>query len=421
MNLKNSQRGHRSVAASRTLRAMFTDPFAHRTCLVALVGAMTVAGAGCSAGDSNGEPSVRIAASTHMASADMLERQNNLPAALKQYEEVLANDPQMTSAYHGLGRVHFLLGRFNDAANALVRGINVKGDIPAMHNNLGFVYLQDRNFAAAESSFRKSLELSPSFKRARMNLGVTLARQGRVAEAVEQFAMVVSREDALFNVAVVRVEEKDFEAAAKVLREALIYNPDYQPAYDHVDRIERIARTESAAKEALSRLAARNAVAAFGEPVASASDARRPTCAVADTAAVDEVAESTEIASSEKDTDQFEKATSSIAISNTDEDQAEQIAGIPGASVADTEAETSQSASDEFVGPPAIRVADVTVAPSRADAIGSPKSESGGSIKPGRPDSVDALSSVRADSRRERPVVMPTYTAGRAANASDDE
>ncbi|MBX3394448.1 MAG: tetratricopeptide repeat protein [Phycisphaerae bacterium] len=401
---------------------MMTDRFAYRLGLIALAGAMTVTGTGCSAGDSNGEPSVRIAASTHMASADMLERQNNLPAALKQYEEVLANDPQMTSAYHGLGRVHFLLGRFNDAANALVRGINVKGDIPSMHNNLGFVYLQDRNFAAAESSFRKSLELSPSFKRARMNLGVTLARQGRVTEAVEQFAMVVPREDALFNVAVVRVEEKDFESAAKVLREALMYNPDYQPAYDHVDRIERIARTESAAKVALSRLAARNAVAAFGEPVASASDSRRPTCAVADAAAVDELSEPTEIASSSATgADIGEQTARSNADAHTHDDQAEQVAGMRELSVADGDDGTTSLACDEFVGPPAIRVVDVTVAPSIDGGISSTKSESSGSIKPHQSTSVDALSAVRAESRRERPVVTPTYTAGRAANASDDE
>ncbi|HWL95038.1 MAG TPA: tetratricopeptide repeat protein [Phycisphaerae bacterium] len=246
------------------------------------LGIGVLAWGGCSGAKNDVDNGMQISAATHMASASMLERQKNLSGAMKQYEEVIASDPKATSAYHGLSRVQFMLGRYDDAENALARGLCTDDNVPAMHNNLGCNFLQQKKYENAEECFRRALELSPSFRRARMNLGMTLAKMNRVAEAVEEFRKIVAREDAHFNVAVVRAQEEDYDGAAAALREALAFNPQYTPALDHLDRMVRIGRAEKEAKAALSRLAARNAVASFGEPVGSASQTHQPTCALPD-------------------------------------------------------------------------------------------------------------------------------------------
>ncbi len=261
---------------------------------------------GCSANEQEYSDGMRISGSTHMASASLLERQNNLPAAMKQYQDVIEVEPQRTSAYHGLGRIHFLMGHLDEAENTLMRGIGTNKDVPSLHNNLGFTYLKQRKYDEAEKAFRRALELSPSFQRARMNLGMTLARANRLSESFSEFRQVLPREDAYFNIAVIRAEEEDYDGAAQALREALAFNPDYEPAMDHLDRIVRIARAENDAKAAMSRLAARNAIASFSEPVGSASMTRRPTCAMLDSGANDEAAPEiaeTIVAASSNETD----------------------------------------------------------------------------------------------------------------------
>ncbi|MBK8270408.1 MAG: tetratricopeptide repeat protein [Planctomycetes bacterium] len=387
-------------------------------------------GVGCAASNEMGpDGSMRIAASTHMASAGMLERQNNLPGAMKQYEEVIANDPKITAAYHGLGRVHFLLGRFDDSENALSRGLNINKDIPALHNNLGFTYLEEKKYTEAESCFRRALELSPSFKRARMNLGVVLARQGRNTEAIEQFNQVVSREDALFNVSVIRVEADDYAAAGKMLREALFINPGYQPAYDHVDRIERIARTDAAAKAALSRLAAKNAVASFGEPVASASQTRIPTCSIPNGGMNDgtsiESAPVKTVALVEKPAPAVKPESKPVKT-----EAPTQAARVePPAKVEPKVAEKpeiklkvaaiEESKSDEFVGPPCETIIDpecelVEVSSNQGSKDNAPLTDSRNCTN-AAPRGPMPLSSMKNAGRETRPVIQPTFTNGVAA------
>ncbi len=248
---------------------------------VMILAALT-SGLACSQAQLESMRGPRIAASTHLASAGMLERQNNHNAAIKQYEEAIESDPKLVQAYFGLGRLHFKLKQFEEAALALARGAAAQCDVPSVHNNLGFTYLQQRKYEDAERSFRRALELSPHFVRARMNLAITLARMDRINDSIDQFSEIVPQDDAYFNIAVIRAEENDYAGAAKALKSALATNPAYEPALDHMDRIQRIARAEEAAQAAVARLAARNTLAGFSEPVASASALSPEPCVIPD-------------------------------------------------------------------------------------------------------------------------------------------
>jgi tetratricopeptide (TPR) repeat protein len=60
-------------------------------------------------------------------------------------------------------------------------------DIPEVHNDLGFVLVNQRRTDEGVTEYRKALAIKPDFTRAMNNLGLALIGQGRYAEAIEQY------------------------------------------------------------------------------------------------------------------------------------------------------------------------------------------------------------------------------------------
>ena len=63
----------------------------------------------------------------------------------------------------------------------------LKSDIPEVHNDLGFVLVNQRRTDEGMEEYRKALAIKPDFTRAMNNLGLALIGQGRYAEAIEQY------------------------------------------------------------------------------------------------------------------------------------------------------------------------------------------------------------------------------------------
>jgi tetratricopeptide (TPR) repeat protein len=60
-------------------------------------------------------------------------------------------------------------------------------NIPEVHNDLGFVLVNQRRTDEGMAEYRKALAIKPDFVRAMNNLGLALLGQGRREEAVEQY------------------------------------------------------------------------------------------------------------------------------------------------------------------------------------------------------------------------------------------
>ncbi|MCB9852214.1 MAG: tetratricopeptide repeat protein [Phycisphaerales bacterium] len=200
----------------------------------------------------------RISPQTHVASGQMLEAQRNFPGAENQYREAIDAQPDLTIAYHRLAELYLKLGRFDDARRTLRTAIEAGADEASLRNNLGFTLMRLEQFDEAEQMFEAALSISPQFHRARMNLALLHARAGRIDESVAEFEKLLPRADALYNVAVIRMQQRDYLTAAWGFGEAAQLNPNLPEARSNFEKARFLAQHSPQPQASSDFLAALN-------------------------------------------------------------------------------------------------------------------------------------------------------------------
>lgn len=97
-------------------------------------------------------------------------------------------------AYLVLGHAQKSMGQLTDAANSLVNALELAPGDPEVVYWLGATELAQRQYKAAEASFRLALELQPGLAEAEADLGVALAGQERYVEAYPLLAAAMDRD-----------------------------------------------------------------------------------------------------------------------------------------------------------------------------------------------------------------------------------
>lgn len=227
-----------------------------------LAGGIALSGFGCfhpkSAtslfGTSNGKdpsPSVAIqqpkeqelpgkpAAALLLNMAEGLEKDGKEFEAIAYYERVRELDPSLSDRCSR--RLAVLYDRADNQDKALHEFqelLKKKPKDAALLNDLGYSYYNRAQWTEAESYLRKSLAIDKSNKPAWVNLGLTLAQQGRQQEALEAFNHAVSQAEAYSNLGfVLAVQGKKAEAMA-AYRHALELEPALKIAQAAVKRLE---------------------------------------------------------------------------------------------------------------------------------------------------------------------------------------
>lgn len=188
--------------------------------------------------------SPHITSKTRYAAGKMLERQNDYPGAIKQYQKAIENDPHMVEAFNRLGTVYMRLNRLDDAQKTFKQAIEENPESATLRNNFGFCCLQRKNYAGAQQQFDAALALSPDDTRSRVNLAITLARLGQFGQSAAEFSRVLPADVAYCNVAAVCADMHDYRNALWALERALDENPDCEVAGDNIDIVRRLARRE---------------------------------------------------------------------------------------------------------------------------------------------------------------------------------
>lgn len=215
----------------------------------------------------------------HIAAGLLLERQNDLPGAAAEYQQVLALDPQSAEALTGLANVymrdkrpadaqdvlrklaalrpedagvHFQLGRMlaaagkNDEAIAEMQsGLKLApGDIEAQRD-LASVFSTAGKFDQAETIYRELMSTRPNDPLLHHALGEVLLKQRKVPEAQQELLAAVKLKPdlgaAYGDLAAAANENKDYELAIRALDERAKYLPEIPvgyflraTAYDHL-------------------------------------------------------------------------------------------------------------------------------------------------------------------------------------------
>jgi tetratricopeptide (TPR) repeat protein len=182
-----------------------------------------------------------------------------LQAAEQIYRQVLAADPNQPDAWHLLGIIADQVGKHATAVEHIAHAIRLAGDQAVFHQSLGDAYLALGRTADAVSCYQRALELKPDYAEAQRRLrdaiadrpglaprsadelnglGITLAQQGRLEEAIADFrrALEINPDlaQAHHNLGIALQEQGRLEEAVASYRRALELKPDYTTAYHYL-------------------------------------------------------------------------------------------------------------------------------------------------------------------------------------------
>lgn len=118
------------------------------------------------------------------------EAAENRGAAEANYLEAIRLAPEEFAGYLALSQLYFTLERPTDAAAKLAQARERVPESSEMRRMLGESELARNNLAAAETEYRRAVELDGSDLSSRFGLAVTLRRAGKLNEAAEVFDSV---------------------------------------------------------------------------------------------------------------------------------------------------------------------------------------------------------------------------------------
>ena len=118
-------------------------------------------------------------------------RQGEGEAAIADFRQALARNPNLAAANRNLGRALSFVGR-PEAIDYLTRAVQLDPDDADSQYELGRMLLERRQWAEAADHLRVAVRSDASSAVAHNDLGTALASMGDMAEAVKQFTQAVA-------------------------------------------------------------------------------------------------------------------------------------------------------------------------------------------------------------------------------------
>ena len=171
-------------------------------------------------------------ASLAMKMAESLEAKDNREAdAIAYYERARKISPELNDRCSR--RLAVLYDKVDNQSQALIEFQELVQMHPKdsnLHADLGYSYYNRGQWNEAEQQLRKAVTLDKSNKRAWVNLGLTLAQQGRYDESLQASQNAVGPAEAFANLGFVLTSQQKIEEAKVAYRKALEYEPTLKKA-----------------------------------------------------------------------------------------------------------------------------------------------------------------------------------------------
>jgi len=153
------------------------------------------------------------------------EDDENLKAALSQYEKCLEFDGEFAECLVRISGVLMELGRWEAAERACRKAVVLIPDCEVAHSNLGSAHLGQGRLDEAIVCYRQALELEPKYTDAALNLAGVLSQKKEFDEAESIYRSVIDREPdcapAYHNLGCICSEKGQYEEAVEFHRKAL--------------------------------------------------------------------------------------------------------------------------------------------------------------------------------------------------------
>ena len=156
-----------------------------------------------------------------MIAAEKLQNSGHGDQAILLYEKARRNDPDLKTVAHPLAVLYDELG---DSTKSLVEfrlAIEAEPKSADVYSDLGYYYMKRSNLHDAETQLRKAIEINPKHQKAWNNLGMVLAGQNRYGESFEAFSQAVGPAAAHSNLGVLMAKQGRVEDARKEFHAAL--------------------------------------------------------------------------------------------------------------------------------------------------------------------------------------------------------
>jgi protein O-GlcNAc transferase len=125
------------------------------------------------------------AQTTHLESGIHLFEKRDFQAAAGEFRTCVDSEPGNPSCWYWLGESNLSSGRYNDAAAALQRAVNLQADFAGAYRSLGLAALQLGEFSRAYQSWRAATALDPKDVKSKYYLGRLLLQADKPARAAE--------------------------------------------------------------------------------------------------------------------------------------------------------------------------------------------------------------------------------------------
>ncbi|KTD20589.1 methyltransferase [Legionella lansingensis] len=182
----------------------------------------------------NGKKSTKQDEEALFAEAYLLQRQNQLPEAIKLYEKLLAAKPKHSQALHFLGLAHAQLGDIETAIHFLHQALDLDPKDASLYNNLANAYKKNHQLQEAIEYYEKALELAPNYAQAHHNLATVYASQNEYLKALHHYRLAVHAEPdfatAHFNLGLLLLHNNELAAAKVQFKNVLALSHDHLEA-----------------------------------------------------------------------------------------------------------------------------------------------------------------------------------------------
>jgi len=128
------------------------------------------------------------------AEARSSQAAGDLAAAAERYEAILKMSPRLAAAYNNLGSVYIQQREFSKAAQVLRKGLEINRDMPSASALLGIALYEMGDYAAAKPRLEAALRANQSDNNAALYLANDLIRLKEYEEAAERLR-ALSRRD----------------------------------------------------------------------------------------------------------------------------------------------------------------------------------------------------------------------------------
>ena len=151
-------------------------------------------------------------------------RSNQPERARRFLERSVDADASLWRAWIGLGRVHLMAKRTQEARAAFVMAGQTAPQSASAQNDLGMAHLQMENTESAISHFERALQIDPGHTLAKANLRIVKAMQGDYRGAI--LGVEAERQHHAYNnIGYAALMRGEYEIADRYLRRAMDLSP----------------------------------------------------------------------------------------------------------------------------------------------------------------------------------------------------